>query len=543
MALDLAIAAGAAALLAVGLLRDLPGGVHLAGAQRVLDGDLPYRDFWTLYAPGSYVLLAGLFAVLGVRALWSAVGGLAFGAATAAVASRLARQAGARLPEAVAVGALFAAALWNTGFHRAIGTYPPAIFFYALALLAVARGGERPGPWALAGAGAALGATALFKHDVGAYAALACAAGLAVHAAAHRDPAGGMRRIAVVAAAALAVFAPPMLWLALQGAWPAMWQDLVVFPVTRFPATRPEAYPSLWPPAALFDLGRAKRALLFDAARWAAFAAPTLVALAATARLVWAPAGLPREEAARRRTRAARFAVALLLHWRAAHVQINTHIVSITLFAALLGAAALGTLPRRSRLRAAGLAAAVLWLGAWLAEPAAVLWLHRDAPRAPIPLARARAFLAHPEDAARYAELEAIVDRYVPEDGTLFVGERRHDAVVVSDSRLYFLLDRRPATAYHELHPGVADTEAVQRQIVADLERHETPLVILRHTFDDAALDAFRERLREALPEAGTGSTRLDRYLATHYETLTRLGRLEVRVRREEPVPSEAAAP
>ncbi|MDX1650078.1 MAG: hypothetical protein R3263_09520, partial [Myxococcota bacterium] len=527
--------------LSVGLLRDLPGGVHLAGAGRVLAVELPYRDFWTLYAPGSYALLAALFAVFGTRALVSAAGGLALGAATAALAQRLARQAGARLPEALAVAAIFAAALWNTDFHRAIGTYPPAIFCYALALLAVGRGGERPGPWALAGAGAALGATALFKHDVGAYAALACAATLAVQAAARGEPAAALRRIAGMGAAALAVFAPPMLWLAAQGAWPAMWHDLVVFPATTFPVTRPEAYPSLLPSGALFDLDRPKRVLLYDAARWAIFAAPTLVAIPAIARLLWASAGLPPEEVARGRARAVRFGVALLLHWRAAQVQINTHVVSITLFAALLGAAALGTLPPRSRLRAAGLVVAALWHGAQLEQPAAVLRLHRDDPREPIPLRRARAFLAHPEDAARYAQLEAIVDRHVPEDGTLFVGERRHDAVVVSDSRLYFLLERRPATRFHELHPGVADTAPVQREIVSDLEAHETPLVILRHTFEDEPLDAFRERLRASLPDAGTGATVLDRYLATRYETLDRLDRLEVRTRREEPLPAEPA--
>ena len=45
-------------------------GLVLVGADRVLRGDLPYRDFWTLYGPGSYYLLAGLFRLFGELALF-----------------------------------------------------------------------------------------------------------------------------------------------------------------------------------------------------------------------------------------------------------------------------------------------------------------------------------------------------------------------------------------------------------------------------------------------------------------------------------------
>jgi len=44
-------------------------GLVLVGADRVLRGEMPYRDFWTLYGPGSYYLLAGLFKLFGEFAL------------------------------------------------------------------------------------------------------------------------------------------------------------------------------------------------------------------------------------------------------------------------------------------------------------------------------------------------------------------------------------------------------------------------------------------------------------------------------------------
>src|SRR6476659_3309660 len=44
-------------------------GLICYGAERVLGGDLPYRDFWTVYGPGQYYLLAGIFKVFGTSLL------------------------------------------------------------------------------------------------------------------------------------------------------------------------------------------------------------------------------------------------------------------------------------------------------------------------------------------------------------------------------------------------------------------------------------------------------------------------------------------
>ena len=40
-------------------------GFELTAAMRILRGEVPYRDFWFLYAPGEPYMLAGLFSVFG----------------------------------------------------------------------------------------------------------------------------------------------------------------------------------------------------------------------------------------------------------------------------------------------------------------------------------------------------------------------------------------------------------------------------------------------------------------------------------------------
>src|ERR1700741_5207936 len=40
-------------------------GILLQGGQRILDGQVPYRDFFSFYTPGAFYLIAALFKVFG----------------------------------------------------------------------------------------------------------------------------------------------------------------------------------------------------------------------------------------------------------------------------------------------------------------------------------------------------------------------------------------------------------------------------------------------------------------------------------------------
>lgn len=131
-----------------------------------------------------------------------------------------------------------------------------------------------------------------------------------------------------------------------------------------------------------------------------------------------------------------------------------------------------------------------------------------------------------PSDATALTRLAELVERYVPEDGRLYAGERRHDIAITSPKRLYFLLGRRPAVRYHELHPAITDTEPVQREMLEDLERHEVRLVILRRTFPDDHLDRWRDELRRDVPSVG--ATLLDETLRERFVHEAQVGAYEV---------------
>ena len=482
---------------------------------RVLAGEVPYRDFWTIYAPGQFYLLAGLFALFGEQWIVSPIAASTLLAGAVGAFFVALRRAGAPVVWAALGTALLASAIAATPYGRSCSSYPGALFFLLLAWAAALAPPHHRAPWRI---GLWLGLAALFKHDVAAYSALGIALYLLLEARGRGEEGlRGLGRVARVATAALLVFAPPMLLLAAV-AGSDLWNDLVAFPLGDFPASRPEALP-LWP-AAAFDGALPLRTRALAGADSLAFWLPACAALLALG-LAW------------RRPRARPLVAAALLtflgHQMGSRVQINTHYVSWTVFAGLALWPALAS--ASVRWRVAALAVGLVLGGAHGLVPFVRHVIEEPRHTAPSPLPRAAGMSILPSDVAIWRTLDEAVREHVPEAGRLFVGEHRHDALLTSPTRMYFLLGRLPAVRYHELHPAVVDTAPVQREMVEDLARHATPLVILRTSSADARLDRWRDQLATSVP--GVGATLFDEVLRDAFEPIFEEGGWEVRRRRE----------
>lgn len=97
----------------------------------------------------------------------------------------------------------------------------------------------------------------------------------------------------------------------------------------------------------------------------------------------------------------------------------------------------------------------------------------------------------------------------------IFVGNERHDRINVNDALFYFLAERHSATKYHELHPGLATTTAIQARIIADLEKHAVRWIILRRS------DDFDEKSPREMGE-------LDAFIRRHFRPIVMFGRYTV---------------
>jgi hypothetical protein len=510
---------GSLPLLATGLGWGLDVDIAIAGGDRVLRGEWPYRDFWTLYAPGSSAAVAATFAIFGRELI--AVHAVAAVVAAAACAAffALLRTAGLERAPALAASGLFALVVW---------TPSPSLDSYALPRVLLIVGWERvlrglrdADPRPLLGAGFAFGAAALFKHDVAAYAAMG--SGLAIVLAA------GPSRLAALArlAAGCACFVAPALIAVAVLAGVDAWHDLVVFPAREFALVRGEAYPEWLPPLAtlgpaLGDLRAAHRAATALAEWGQAIVPQALMGLWLAHALV--RRGVPA---------AGWLAVACLpFFWAAAHVQQNTHLFSMGVLCCVL-VAEFWRRERRAAFRALSGALLALLVISFLV-PAGLRFVRMQLERPgarELGLPGTRGIRLPAREYAVIAPLVRLLRERVQPDEPIHVALGRHDAIVIGDPRFYFLADRPAATRYHELHPGVVDRAAAQLEIIESLEKRGVRAVVVwNFGWPAAKLDAILAERRRALPDIG--APLLDRYLAERFERIARFGEYDVRWRR-----------
>lgn len=524
-ALLLALLGGLAGLVGLGLpLGYSDESLLLVGGERILHGELPYRDFYALYPPGQYYVAAALFAGFGVQVTVLRVYCIAVRALIALLLFLLTR----RVAGGAAAFAVWVAALaWTT----AVGKFGYPVFpalalvlaaFLALAAALDAGAAGSPGACArrAAAAGAALGAAALFRHDLAAYGLAAAAPlllGLARGAAAPATAAAApsptryaaARRLAPFCLGLAAAFLPPVAWLLSRVPWDEVVFELFVYPARIYPEVRALAYPPL------FGEGPGLAGWTAGAPYWA----PLAAGLATLAGIAIAAARAPRgERLAPARLELASLALLALLALNLARVRPDPMHVVAPLVVSFATAAGWARAAAARRARPALVAAAAVvalevlaFAGALqaLASGASAGLLTRPAPGA----GRAAGLPTGDAHAATAAYLREVV----PEGERIFVGCGRHDKLFANEPFLYFLAGRLPGGKYHALDPGVATTRPVQEQIVRGLVQYRVEWVVLSTRFDDLV-----EPNGSAL---SSGVTLLDDYLRSHYAPDRRFGR------------------
>jgi hypothetical protein len=485
-------------------------------ALRVLNGDIPYRDFWTMYAPGSFLTLALAFAVVGRELIVSNALGVICSAAAVGVYFSLLRGAtGLLLAGSAAV--LVAIAFFGTGYHSGFTSYPPALLLILIAVRRLTRSAsERGSAWAVV-PGALLGAAAVFKHDIAVYAAVAAAAAIVVTRFREGHTPIWSPVLVLAAAAAVAPLAT-VASLVVLGAGPDLWDNLVRFPSTYFPHVRPENFP------VLPRLDGTPVDIVKSLVRWLICNGPLFV-LAGGVYGVW-----------QRHDRMtgdgwflATFAfVAFWLHWFAAHVQLNTHAISIGAWSLAVAAAAVGSVSKRPVVSAAFLAVVAVWGLAFLAEPVYSA-MTRAQTSSWIGLPGLTGIRAPEAQAQWMRDLAGALDAEDVPEAPLLVTSHRNHVHIYAESVPYWLTSRRPATRHHELHPGVTDTAPVQARIIASVSREPLPVVVREIRFTDAQLEPFLTMVRDHVP---VGSHLLDEWIDQHYQRGPRFGAYELLRRR-----------
>lgn len=224
----------------------LDEGSQAAQALRLLNGEVIYKDFFTVVTPGSYYTVAWLFQIFGADLMvlrWTVLAcGLGILLATLAAARHL-------IGWPFAAAAALMTTVWGW-FLVAPNFYSwEAAFFVLISLLCYLRYAATGRPAWMVWAGIVAGVTVLVKQNVGAYtaAALLLCIWLSVAFDRHlaiRGRIGASVRLA--AGVALPVVAALLLLLA-AGAGPYLYESWVYYPLAKYPPRFALPYPPFYP--------------------------------------------------------------------------------------------------------------------------------------------------------------------------------------------------------------------------------------------------------------------------------------------------------
>jgi hypothetical protein len=457
-------------------------GLAVLNGVRVLRGEIPYRDFWTVYPPGQSYALAAVYNLLGVSLLaaraYDTLVRFALVIGVYLVGRRIATPAAA-----LVAGAFSALWLGTVGFYS-YGVFPALAFALLATWSLIAFAGSEQAGW-LVLAGALTGLTALWRVDIALYLGIALTLSLlllALPSFASRGPdrplAPTLRRVGILIAAAAVSSVPVYVYLALVGGPEPIWQQLVVFPSVVLGSVRRLPYPQVVPDVALF-LAEPR-----EYVRWARFVFPPLVYGAALAYLGWSlvrTRQIDRDARIRMVGGTAVTLFGLLVFAQALSRYDWIHVLPSTIWASLAAGLLVSRVPVGSWKHWPVAVSLSALLGATLFTYAAPsvrdleMILEYASPKGcHSSLERASCAVVQPDQERAVAFVHARTGG----DEPIFVGNARHDQILINDVMFYFLAARPCPTRYHELHPGVATTLAVQKEIVEEIRAGQVAWVV-----------------------------------------------------------------
>jgi hypothetical protein len=221
----------------------LDEGSTAAQALRIVNGELIYRDFFTVVTPGSYYTVAWLFQLFGAGLMVLRWAALATGIAILLIALTVARRVMV-WPFAAAAGLLTTVWGW---FLVTPNFYSLEAALLSLIALACYVHGAPARRWMIA-AGVAAGFAAMVKQNVGAY----TAAGIFItiwlsRLFDHADFRGRMKMSGqFIAGVSLPVLAT-VSWLAASGAGSYLYESWVYYPLVKYTERFARPFPDFFP--------------------------------------------------------------------------------------------------------------------------------------------------------------------------------------------------------------------------------------------------------------------------------------------------------
>ena len=219
-------------------------GIVVYGAERVLKGDIPYRDFWTMYAPGQFYTVALIFRLFGtnlfVTRIYSATINLLLVLLVYFIVRKVSGQR-------IALLSFILSTLWMGGWGLFHSSPTPAGTFWSLfSLLFVVDFLCNRNHLSLFIGGILTGITAIFRHDIGGYTFISSTLVLLPYIYLRLADRSVRRTISVWLRYLLGTaisFSPFAIYFLVKVPIRDLIFDLIIFPARIFPRVRDLPYP------------------------------------------------------------------------------------------------------------------------------------------------------------------------------------------------------------------------------------------------------------------------------------------------------------
>jgi hypothetical protein len=493
---------------------------------RVTAGQLPHRDFYAIYGPAPFYILAGLFRLFGESIFIERLLDLTYRAllvaSVYAVASSYFRRSVAACTSLVTL-------VWLFGLYSATpgnAMIPISLFNLISTALLIPIFTSAVSTRRIFAAGAVAGIAALYRYDTGAALLVIHTSVIAIAICLRLK---GNRLRAFVSAFwpyllgfALVTLPPALYYLSVAPLHPFI-HDVILYPSKYYHRARNLPFP---------------RIFLKGLDNFAAYLPIAVVGISLYA-VVADRLGAPDNEARAQNVSGEEsqygfliaFALLTLVMYFKGFVRISvTHMYLATIPSLLLAAA---LFQQRSAFRRPVRISILLVVGLSVLSPA---WCslreirdlyvqHASVPESIWSSARrtsqairttwcrttnaaTRGLCFLPED-DRIQTIE-FIDSHTQPDQKLFVGVTRHDKILANDNLIYFASQRLPATRWSHFDPDLQSRYDIQTQMIHELEVNTPPFIVL-----DSEFDLIHEPNDSSI---STGVTLLDEYIRRNYQ-------------------------
>jgi len=508
-------------------------GQILVSAMRVAQGEVLHRDFYEIYGPAQFYVLAGLFKLFGTSILVDRVWDTIVRAMIVTVAFLIVQRGGARREGLFAAGLVL---IWLCFLGYYAYTVFPALLFALLAALCLLPVFEdRRSPPRLFGSGLCIGVTVLFRYDVGFYTFAALTLVTAGYVLSRPLPLG------VRVADLLRVLLPIYLGLGIvcipvavayvsSGMLQDFLFDVVYFPAQAYRRMRAMPFPDL----------ETLRAVPTQIGVYL----PFFVWLSALSTVLFRrrSPGSPEAIAARPWITLLLGVLSALFYLkglvRPALIQLALSIVPALMLSAMLLQAKRRSPDRLPAIAAAWAGLAIVLLPTFVATAQDgyamvqnAIWMTQrstwsaataDTPAdlaSCRPVSGLQRVACFEIDQAR-ADAIRYVEAHTRPNDVIFVGLSRHDRILGNDLLFYFVGGWIPATKWHHFDSGLQSNKEIQTAMIGELQAAKPPYVVLESEWED-----FDEPNESAV---SSGVKLLDDFLRSNFQPVQVFGKLTV---------------